>query len=115
MKGICTENIEATKNLGKLKDAFLKRGHGEKLVKKQFDHVENTERWTIIKKWIDNIIQQTHLFYFLQVITKFSWYSWKKLAYSLYPQLTKRFIPLAFHRNRKLKSIIAGTIIINNK
>ena len=64
MKGICTENIEATKNLGKLKDAFLKRGHGEKLVKKQFDHVENTERWTIIKKWIDNIIQQTHLFYF---------------------------------------------------
>ena len=44
MKDICTENIEATKNLGKLKDAFLKRGHGEKLVKEQFDHVENTER-----------------------------------------------------------------------
>lgn len=44
MKDICTENIEATKNLEQLKDAFLKRGHRVKLVKEQFDHVENTER-----------------------------------------------------------------------
>ena len=44
MKDICTENIETTKNLGQLKDAILKRGHRDKLVKEQFDHVENTER-----------------------------------------------------------------------
>ena len=71
MKDICTENIEATKNLEQLKDAFLKRGHRVKLVKEQFDHVENTERWTIIKRWIDNIIQQTASFIFYRSLLSF--------------------------------------------
>ena len=36
IKNICNENTEAKKNLGKLKDMFLKRGYREKPSERRF-------------------------------------------------------------------------------
>ena len=51
IKKICTENTEAT-NLGKLTNAFLKRGFREKLLKRQCDQVRKIERSIIITQRI---------------------------------------------------------------
>lgn len=55
------KNIEATKYLGKLKDAFLKSGYEENVLKEQFDHAEQIQGLNIIRPLTNSVPHHTEI------------------------------------------------------